>query len=120
MTRCTEWAGVDMASFLRCDVWRRPDLFQALLHLGPLVGQTVAMGEVAWTTEFGLLGISHMAAERTSETGACVCGELLTAPALCLTLELLVVPGCAGETVYRATGLQVATAPTRPPPGPHH
>jgi hypothetical protein len=109
-----DWDRVDMESFMRCKVWHRPDLFQTLLHLGPLVGGSVGLCEVAWTAEFGLLGLGRLSAERISETEARVCGDLLTAPALSVTLELLVVPGCAG--VHRARGLHVAVIEARHPP----
>lgn len=112
MTTCNEWPGVDMPSFTQCDVWGRADLFQALLHLGPLAGQGSPMGEVAWTAEFGLLGITNISAERTSERDARVAGDLLTAPLLRITLDLLVAPGCAGDGAHHATRLHVAAIET--------
>ena len=72
------------------------------------------MCEVDWTAEFGLLGLGRLSAERISETEARVCGDLLTAPALSVTLELLVVPGCAGGAVHRARSLHVAVLEARP------
>jgi hypothetical protein len=102
------WHGVDLTAFERHDVWRRPDLRNLLIHLGPLIRRGVALCEVAWTAECGALGLTSLLAQRTGDATARIAGDCPTAPALRVTITLE--PTCQTEqcnSLYRATTLTV-------------
>ena len=62
--------------------WRRPDLRCVLIHVGAVAQATrgAALGGVAWTAEFGALGLSSLLAQRTGDATARVGGDCPTAP----------------------------------------
>ena len=103
-----DWCNVDIASFATHGVWGRPDILKCLSNLGPLVHNQSAMGEIAWTAEFGLLGLGGIRASRTSDDEARVSGRCNTPPKLLVTVGLRRIPGVeTGEVLHNATRLSV-------------
>ena len=102
------WHGVDFPAFVSHGVWRRPDLRNVLIYLGPLVGRRVALCEIAWTAECGAIGLTSLLAQRTGDATARVVGDCPTAPALRVTITLE--PTCHTDQdspLYQATTLTV-------------
>ena len=103
-----DWYNVDITSFITHGVWGRPDIFKCLSNLGPLVHNQFAMEEIAWTSEFALLGLGDIRASRTSNNDARVSGICNTAPKLLVTVGLRRISRVGNEDVnYKATRLWV-------------